>query len=133
MSTPTPTARRSNWLSLAVIVAVVVGGSEAWSWWRSEQAAKQVSVLSQQGSLLMYTTDTCPYCAQARRWLNGAGARWQECNIDQDPACLKVFQSRGSPGVPLLNVNGQWRLGFDPTWVGQALQSSPKAETSPRP
>ena len=133
MSTPAPTARRSNWLSLVLIVAVVVGGSEAWSWWRSEQAAKQVSALSQQGSLLMYTTDTCPYCARARRWLNDAGARWQECNIDQDAACLKTFQSRGSPGVPLLNVNGQWRLGFDPVWVGQALQSSPKAETSPRP
>jgi len=130
--TPQPVRTRS-WLSLALILAVVVGGQQAWSWWRNTQAAEQVRTLSQTGSVLMFTTDTCPYCAKARAWLNGNEARWRECNIDREPACRRLFEAQGSPGVPLMRVNGQWRLGFDPVWVGQALQSSPSGSSSPRP
>lgn len=128
----TPVHPRSL-LSLALIVGVVVGGQQLWSWWRDNQAAEQVRTLSQTGSGLMFTTDTCPYCAKARAWLDGHGARWRECNIDQDEACQRLFQARGSPGVPLLRVNGEWRLGFDAVWVAQALQSSPSGASSPRP
>ena len=83
--------------------------------------------------ITMFTTDTCPYCEQARQWLNHHQATWQECNIDQSQACQRLFQARGSPGVPLLHVNGLWRLGFDPVWLAEALQSSPKTDKSPRP
>lgn len=127
------TSSKHSWLALVVILATVVGGSEAWSWWRDHRAAEMVRVHSQTGAVVMFTTDTCPFCDKARRWLNSQGARWQECNIDQSAHCAQVFQARGAPGVPLMNVNGQWRLGFDPVWVGEALQSSPKADKSPRP
>lgn len=130
---PASTERRHSWVSLAVILLVVMGGSQAWSWWRSDRAAEAVRVHSAQADITMFTTDTCPYCEQARQWLNHHQATWQECNIDQSQACQRLFQARGSPGVPLLHVNGLWRLGFDPVWLAEALQSSPKTDKSPRP
>lgn len=127
------TTTRSSWVSLVVILVVVVGGSQAWSWWRDTRAAEVVRERSPQASITMFTTNTCPYCERARQWLKQIDAHWHECNIDQNESCQRLFQARGSPGVPLMHVNGQWRLGFDPVWLAEALQARPSTDSSPRP
>ena len=103
--------------------------------WVGEKAVK---ALAEPGQITMYTTLTCPYCAQAKVWLNGHGVPWRECNIDRDAACRATYESQGGPGVPLLNVNGHWQLGFDPQWLAKALQAPPRQprpsnDGSPRP
>ena len=126
-SAPTPPSeparKRAGWLSLLLILAVVWGGSQLWSTWREQRNIEQVQAHARPGDILMYTTDTCPYCAAARRWLQSAQVPWRECNIDRDAACLATFQAKGAPGVPLMQVRGQWRLGFDAHWLGLALQT----------
>lgn len=103
-------------------MAAAWGASQALNWWRSERATEAVRTHAQAGDILMFTTNTCPYCEKARQWLNARSVPWTECNIDRDAHCQQLFQSRGAPGVPLLRVNGQWNLGFNPTWVSEALQ-----------
>lgn len=126
---PRPPAPTHNgpraWLSLVVLLAVVWGGHQLWSWWRGERMVEQVQHQARDGDIVMFTTDSCPYCARASRWLDANQVPWTECNIDHNAQCLTLFQARGAPGVPLMHVKGQWRLGFDPVWVAQALERTP--------
>lgn len=141
MASPTEqNGLRGSWRSLAVILLLVIGGNQAWAWWRDQHAADLVKRYASAGSITMYSTTTCPYCAKARAWLDQHAIPWQECHIDTTPACQRTFEARGAPGTPLMLVNGHWRLGFDAAWVAQALQAPnpspqarPNSDTSPRP
>jgi len=132
---------RGTWWSLLLILLLVLGGNQAWTWWRDQHAANLVKQHATTGSITMFTTSSCPYCARARAWLTQHEIAWLECNVDTSLSCKAQFDAQGAPGVPLMLVNGHWHLGFDPAWLAQALQhpakhqtpSSPKADTSPRP
>lgn len=135
-----PAGLPRNWLSLVLMLVVLVGGSQSWAWWREQQSARLIKQLALPDSITLFTTSTCPYCAQARQWLKQHEVPWLECNIDTNQTCLRKFESQGSPGVPLVLANGQWQTGFDVAWLAQALQNTPpavqvkpNAETSPRP
>lgn len=112
-------------VGLLVVMALAWAGTQALSHWQAQDSARLVRSLAKDGDIVMFTTDTCPYCATARDWLSAQQVPWQECNIDQDAHCRTVFQARGAPGVPLMNVRGQWRLGFDPVWLGETLKQTP--------
>lgn len=138
-TTPEHNRTRGSLQSLALVLLVVLGATQAWSWWQDRQAAQLVRQHAQDAAILMYTTNTCPYCARARSWLDAHEIAWQECNVDRSDACARAYAAAGSPGVPLLNVKGRWHLGFDAAWLAKALQAapldqaSPRADTSPRP
>ena len=83
-----------NWASLrslAIVLLLVWGGSQALSWWQDHRFAEAVRLGSQQHELVVYSTDTCPYCAHARAWLNAQGARWRECDVEHDAACQQAY------------------------------------------
>lgn len=133
-----------NWASLrslAVVLLLVWGGSHALSWWQDRRFAEAVRLGSQRHELVVYSTDTCPYCAKARAWLDAHGARWRECNVEHDTACQQAYQAQGAPGVPLVRVGALWQLGFSPAGVASAMAKldaqpgahSPSAASSPRP
>lgn len=58
------------------------------------------------GALTMYTTSQCPYCAQARSWLDQYGFSYDECNMSHDQRCHSEMQRLGGRGVPFLVVRG---------------------------
>ncbi len=123
---PSAQARRPSfrsWMVLAVMVLGTWGGSQAINWWRGERATEVLQTLAQPGDILMLTTTSCPYCAKARAWMSAHKVPWVECNVETDARCALLFQAQGSPGVPLMRVKGQWRLGFDPASVSEALQT----------
>lgn len=133
-----------NWASLrslAVVLLLVWGGSHALSWWQDRRFAEAVRLGSQRHELVVYSTDTCPYCAKARAWLDAHGARWRECNVEHDTACQQAYQAQGAPGVPLVRVGELWQLGFSPAGVASAMAKldaepgahRPSAASSPRP
>ncbi len=128
MEPPSRPRGSTSWRSLTgllVIMALAWAGTQALSHWQTRDSTRLVRSLAKEGDIVMFTTNTCPYCAKARGWLNAQQVPWQECNIDQDAHCRTVFQARGAPGVPLMNVRGQWRLGFDPVWLGETLKQNP--------
>ncbi|RFU68346.1 glutaredoxin family protein [Bacillus sp. V59.32b] len=64
--------------------------------------------------ITVYTTDTCPYCAQAKNFLEEQGLDYKEVNVQEDSeAAERLIQVTGQMGVPQINVNGNWILGFD--------------------
>ncbi len=113
---------RTSWASLVVILAVVWGGSQGGAWWKEQNTARQLRSQARQDSIVLYTTSDCPYCARARAWLNAHHIPWRECNVDLDAACKRIYEGQGAPGVPLVHANQQWRLGFDPAWISEALR-----------
>lgn len=126
---------RGGWVSLVLVLAAVTALSQGWGWWRERGIVQAVKATARPGDIEMFTTLTCPYCAQARYWLDRHDVPWQECNVDTSATCRARFEARGAPGVPLMQVRGQWRLGFDAGWVARTLTSPPSvtAPASPRP
>lgn len=80
----------------------------------TEQALRDLAVGVSAGDVVMYTTTHCPYCAQAKDWMNRYGFAFTECNAETDGGCARELQATGSLGVPTLRVRGQvMKNGFD--------------------
>ena len=139
MATPRPTLR--SWVGLIALVAAAWGATQALQHWQEARAASAIREHSQRVDITLFTTTDCPYCAKARAWLTQVGARWQECNVETDAGCQSTYKLQGSPGVPLVRAGERWHLGFNPTWLAQAVAeqaataqpSKPSGPSSPRP
>ena len=122
---PSATTSQPSTRSLLGLLLVLLLAWGAREWLAHRQTAQQGQALRQvvkADDIVVYTTDTCPYCAQARAWLNGQGLPWRECNVEHSEQCRADYESRGAPGVPMLKVRGQWQLGFDPAWLLDTLK-----------
>lgn len=121
-----PTSRTSfkSLLGLALVMLLAWGARELLTNRHASQQGQDVRAQVRADDIVMYSTDTCPYCAKARDWLTAQQVPWRECNVDRDAQCRDEYQARGAPGVPLMKVRGQWQLGFDPGWLVQTLKTS---------
>ncbi|MBB6284520.1 MULTISPECIES: glutaredoxin family protein [Geobacillus] len=73
----------------------------------------------------VYTTTTCPYCVMAKNFLRAQGIPFKEVNVEVDPeAARKLVETTGQMGVPQIEINGRWVLGYDPDAI-MALWNQP--------
>ena len=75
----------------------------------------------------MYTTTECPYCQEAKAWLNQYGFAFTECNMSLSDQCINEFKDYGANGTPFLvirrgNKVHQMKDGFDTREFLTALQ-----------
>jgi glutaredoxin 3 len=71
----------------------------------------------------VYTTTTCPYCVMVKNFLCEQGVPFEEVNVQRDPiAARKLVETTGQIGVPQIEIDGQWVIGFDPNAILQLLQ-----------
>lgn len=62
----------------------------------------------------IYTSPTCGYCHQAKRFLNERGIRYFEYDVSRDQdAAERMINLTGQMGVPVVVIDGQVVLGFD--------------------
>lgn len=120
-----PPSRVRSLMGLVLFVAVFWGLSQAWSAWKGKELAASLLGKVQAGDITLYTTSSCPYCERARRWLDQHRISYRECNVELEAACKSQYEAKGAPGVPLVNVRDQWRLGFDAQWLATALEAQP--------
>lgn len=76
----------------------------------------------QPGDVKMYTTTSCPYCAQARTWLKQYGFPYEECDAEARKECSDQLVALGGKGVPYLLVKGKHVDGFDSDAFLKVLQ-----------
>lgn len=65
-------------------------------------------------TVLMYTTQFCPYCMQAKALLKHKGIAFQEVDVGGDDALRdRMVRESGRRTVPQIFINGQPIGGFD--------------------
>jgi glutaredoxin len=119
---PSSSSDQRSWWGLALLLAVIWGGSTLIQLGRNEGQGEAVRQAQPEGRITLYTTQTCSYCAAAKRWLATERVPYTECLVDTDAACAERFRRMGEPGVPVVQVDeDQFRLGFDADWLAKAL------------
>ncbi len=67
-----------------------------------------------QKKVVIYTTQGCPYCADAKELLNKKGVKYEEIQVDKDPnklaEMMKLSQKRS---VPQIFIDQESIGGFD--------------------
>jgi len=70
----------------------------------------------------IYTTPTCGYCHQAKKFLTELGVSYAEHDVSRDRAAAEeMVRLTGQMGVPVIVVDGQTVIGFDRTRLEQLL------------
>jgi glutaredoxin len=76
----------------------------------------------QQPEVSIYTTPTCTYCAQAKRWFDEHGVRYAEHDVSRDPQrATEMYRLTGQGAVPVIRVGGQVMVGYDPLQLARLL------------
>lgn len=71
--------------------------------------------------VIVYTSNTCPYCVSAKDYLNEKGISFTEKNIQTDPSARKELMSKGHMGVPVIVIDGEEVVGFDRAKIDELL------------
>lgn len=65
-------------------------------------------------NVIVYTTDTCPYCTMMIDFLKKEGIAHEERNVTREPHYVSNLAELGAAGVPTSVVNGQTVVGYQP-------------------
>jgi len=64
--------------------------------------------------VVVYSTNTCPYCDRAKALLQRKGVTFTEVRVDLDEAKrIEMMERSGRRSVPQIFINGQSIGGFD--------------------
>lgn len=59
-------------------------------------------------TITVYSTNTCAYCLQVKKWLTAKGLSYQEINLDQQPEHIdELMQVSGQMAVPVTVVTDE--------------------------
>ena len=71
--------------------------------------------------VVIFSSNTCPYCVAAKEYLDELGIDYLEKNIQTDKAARSELMSMGHMGVPVLLIDGEEVVGFDKPKIYQLL------------
>nr|WP_316644131.1 glutaredoxin family protein [uncultured Roseateles sp.] len=113
---------RKTWLPL--IVVATLAWSAAWGLrsWQGADQAQRLQAAAKPGDIVMLSSTTCYFCAQARSWLTAQTVPHHECFIETDAVCLAQFQALQAQGTPTFLVRGRRVVGFDREAILAALE-----------
>lgn len=70
----------------------------------------------------VYTTESCPWCVKAKNYLKSKGVEFTELNVQEDmEAREEMVRGTKQMGVPVLDINGKFIVGFDKPKIDEAL------------
>ena len=70
----------------------------------------------------LYTSPTCGYCHQAKRYLSDRGVSFAERDVSVDRAAAEeIVRLTGQMGVPVIVIDGHPVIGFDRPRLDQLL------------
>ena len=63
--------------------------------------------------IIIYSTPTCPYCIQAKKFFKDNKIKFKEFNVFEDEkAREEMIHKSGQIGVPVIDINGTIIIGF---------------------
>ena len=70
----------------------------------------------------VYTTPICPYCVALKEFLKENKIEFEEIDVSQDEMAAKeMIEKTGQTGVPVLEVDGEFVVGFDKEKIKKLL------------
>lgn len=79
--------------------------------------------MEQTAKVVVFTTPTCTYCNQLKRYLREKNIKFKDVDVSRDQAALLDMQKRtgGNTGVPVILINNRPIIGFDKPKINQLL------------
>lgn len=71
--------------------------------------------------VVVFSSNTCPYCVKAKEYLDEKGVSYTEKNIQTDREARNELMKMGHMGVPVILINGEEVVGFDRAKIDQLL------------
>ena len=70
----------------------------------------------------VYSTNVCPWRVKAKDYLKSKGIEFEELNVQEDMAAREEMVAKTKQmGVPVLDINGTFIVGFDKPAIDKAL------------
>ncbi|MGG3891540.1 glutaredoxin family protein [Metabacillus fastidiosus] len=74
-------------------------------------------------SIIVYSTNQCPYCVMLKNFLKEQNLVFKEVNVEENPEIAqKLLDVTGRMGVPQTEIDGRWIVGYDPNTIMKVLQ-----------
>ncbi|PAB58252.1 glutaredoxin family protein [Anaeromicrobium sediminis] len=64
-------------------------------------------------NVLVYSSDSCIYCKEAKEYLNSKGVDFEEKNVSKDMTARKELMKMGFMSVPIIKVDDEVIQGFN--------------------
>lgn len=62
----------------------------------------------------IYSTPTCPYCKQAKKFMDEHSVEYTDIDVSSDQSkAQEMIDKSGQMGVPVIDVDGELIIGFD--------------------
>jgi len=72
--------------------------------------------------VIIYSTTTCPYCVYAKDYFKSKGVAFEDKNVSNDRAAgQEMIAKSGQMGVPVIDIDGQIIVGFQPNVFEELL------------
>lgn len=78
--------------------------------------------------VVMYGTQSCPYCAKTREYFHEKKVVFVERDIQQDPAAARQFKELGGNAVPRVLIGDRLISGYNPSVFDDALERLAKVK-----
>lgn len=83
---------------------------------------KQNNPEKSQKRVTVYSTPTCTYCNQIKRYFDEKSIKYRDIDVSKDQkAAEQMVKRSGQQGVPQTDINGQIVIGFDRIKINKLL------------
>ena len=70
----------------------------------------------------IYSTSTCPFCIRAKQFLKESAVNFEDIDVSMDhDAAQEMIKKTGQMGVPVIDIEGEFIVGFDKDKIKKAL------------
>ena len=74
-------------------------------------------------SATIYTTPTCHFCHMAKEYFQKHSVEYTEKDVTKDEAARnEMVEKTGQMGVPVIDIGGEFVIGFDQPKLAQLLE-----------
>lgn len=73
-------------------------------------------------NVIVYTSNTCGYCHEAKKYLENLGVAYTEKNVSTDLEARKELMDQGFMGVPVIKIDEDIVQGFDKKKLEELLK-----------
>jgi glutaredoxin-like YruB-family protein len=76
-----------------------------------------------QKRVIVFSTPTCTYCNQAKRYFRERGVRFRDVDVSKDAqAARDMVRRSGQQGVPVIEIGGKVIVGFNKPEIDRLLE-----------